>query len=237
MNKGISMKIALLVLIFSVFAFSAELNFEQQLSAYRLASIEMCAKLQKPSDQIDQTALLAEIDSMQSQWSKLQARFIAEPPASYAKDPKWKGYFAEVEDNAKIMRERVVSKQYGRAMQFCGMNCMLFVQMNQINGVVKLSDQLFLLRKNAKLALDMAKAGNWEGAQKTMEQSQAIEKRLADALTKKELVAETVRVDYAQMLAAYANYKTALQKKDATLAQAAQKKLMELLAIVYPRFV
>lgn len=73
MNKVVSMKITLLVLIFSVFVFSAELNYEQQLSAYRLASIQMCAKLQKTSDQIDQTALLAEIDSMQSQWNKLQA--------------------------------------------------------------------------------------------------------------------------------------------------------------------
>ena len=36
--------------------------------------------------------------------------------------------------------------------------------MNQVNGVDKASDKMFMVRKNAKFMMDMIKAGNWKGA-------------------------------------------------------------------------
>ena len=54
-------------------------------------------------------------------------------------------------------------------MQFCGLNCALFVKIHQVNDISTLADKMFTLRQNLKLALSMVKASNWHGAKNIME--------------------------------------------------------------------
>lgn len=139
-------------------------GFDKELSSLRKAIIPMCAQLQagKPGQSPEQ--LLKEIDDIAAGWKALEAKYAAEPPAAYAKDPAWKSYFAEAADNFAIMRAKAADGDYKRAMQFCGLNCALFVKMHQVNAITTLADKMFAIRQGLKQAQGMAAAGNWRGA-------------------------------------------------------------------------
>jgi len=172
MKKSIVLAMALLVSTFG--AASAENTFDSQLSSLRKNIIGMCAQLQTGQPKESQEQLLKEIDGIISAWEGIATAYANTPPAEYAKDPAWKGYFDEALDNFKIMRQKTEEKKYGRAMQFCGQNCGLFVKIHQVNGRVTLSDRMFTIRQNARLAISMAKAANWNGAAKMMKHTNEI---------------------------------------------------------------
>lgn len=138
--------------------------FQSELASLRKKVIPLCAQLQAGKPTAGKDALVSGIDSIMTEWKTMTEAYKTNPPAEYAKDPAWQGYFGEVLDNFEIMRERMEQQNYKRAMQFCGMNCGVFVTMNQVNGIDKASDKLFMLRKNTKQMMDMVKAGNWKGA-------------------------------------------------------------------------
>jgi len=161
---------ALLIGAFS-FGFAAEAQpggskatFQGDLSALRKKIVPMCAQLMAGKPAQSQDRLLADIDTIVAGWKAMTEAYKTNPPVEYAKDPGWQGYFGEALDNFEIMRARTEQMNYKRAMQFCGMNCGVFVTMNQVNGVDKASDKMFMVRKNAKTMMDMIKAGNWKGA-------------------------------------------------------------------------
>jgi hypothetical protein len=169
MKKSIVLAVALLVYTFGV-AF-AENTFDSQLSSFRKSIIGMCAQLQAGQPKESQEQLLKEIDGIIGGWEGMSAAYKNTPPAEYAKDPAWKGYFDEALDNFKIMRQKAEAKDYMRAMQFCGQNCGLFVKIHQVNGRVTLSDKMFTVRQNVKLAMSMAKSGNWHGASQLLKRT------------------------------------------------------------------
>jgi len=172
MKKSIVLAMTLLVSTFGV-AF-AENTFDSQLSSLRKNIIGMCAQLQAGQPKESQEQFLKEIDGIISGWEGMATAYKNTPPAEYAKDPAWKGYFDEALDNFKIMRQKAEAKNYMRAMQFCGQNCGLFVKVHQVNGRVTLSDKMFTIRQNARLAISMAKAANWNGADKVFKHTNEI---------------------------------------------------------------
>ena len=146
-------------------------GFDKELSALRKDIIPMCAQLQagKPAQSPEQ--LLKEIDAIAAGWKALETKYASEPPAAYAKDPAWKSYFAEAADNFSIMRAKAADGDYKRAMQFCGLNCALFVKIHQVNGIVTLTDKMFSIRQGLRNAQSMAVAGNRKGAAKLVEEA------------------------------------------------------------------
>jgi len=148
----------------------SENSFDTELSGLRKSIIGMCAQLQMGQPKENQEQLLKEIDVIINGWERITATYKNTPPAEYAKDPAWKSYFNEASDNFQIMRQKVEGKDYNRAMQFCGLNCALFVKIHQVNGRISISDKLFPLRMNVRMAVSMAKAENWTGAQEILRQ-------------------------------------------------------------------
>lgn len=67
------------------------------------------------------------------------------------------------------MRAKAAAGNYKRAMQFCGLNCALFVKIHQVNGIVTLADKMFAIRQGLKSAQGMAAAGNSKGAANLVE--------------------------------------------------------------------
>jgi len=147
----------------------SENSFDNELSNLRKNVIGMCAQLQTGQLRENQEQLLKEIDDIISSWKEFTDKYKNTPPAEYGKDPDWKSYFDEALDNFQIMRQKVEEKNYNRAMQFCGLNCALFVKIHQVNGISTLTDKMFTLRQHLKLTLSMAKASNWAGAKEIME--------------------------------------------------------------------
>jgi hypothetical protein len=150
--------------------FAQEKTFDSELSILRKSIIAMCAQLQAGQPKENQEQLIKEIDAIISGWEGITVAYKNNPPKEYAKDPAWKSYFDEALDNFQIMRQKVERKDYKRAMQFCGYNCALFVKIHQVNGRVSISDKMFAIRQNVRLAAAMAKAENWTGAQEIMKE-------------------------------------------------------------------
>ena len=142
----------------------AESSFDTEVSGLRKSIISMCAQLQAGQPKESQEQLLKEIDGIINGWEKITATYKDNPPSQYAKDPAWKSYFAEALDNFQIMRQKAEGKDYQRAMQFCGMNCALFTTIYEVNGVNKITNKMFHLRKQLKMVVDTASTGNWTGA-------------------------------------------------------------------------
>ncbi|MGQ9818221.1 MAG: hypothetical protein ACUVQ3_09805 [bacterium] len=147
---------------------SQENSFDAELSALRKKIVGVCAQLQAGQPRESQEQLLGEVDHIISEWSSLTNKYKDNPPAEYTKDPEWKNYFSEAFDNFSIMKQKIENKDYKRAAQFCGMNCALFVKIHQINGKITMTDLMFTMRQHLKMAMSMAKAGNWRDAKKNM---------------------------------------------------------------------
>ncbi|MGQ9702373.1 MAG: hypothetical protein ACUVQT_07970 [bacterium] len=147
---------------------SQENSFDAELSALRKKIVGVCAQLQAGQPRESHEQLLGEVDWVIGEWSSLTNKYKDNPPVEYTKDPEWKNYFSEAFDNFSIMKQKIENKDYKRAAQFCGMNCALFVKIHQINGKITLTDLMFTMRQHLKMAMSMAKAGNWRDAKKNM---------------------------------------------------------------------
>jgi hypothetical protein len=150
----------------------AQTSFDSELSGLRKSIISMCAQLQAGQLKESQEQLLKEIDEIIAGWEKITDTYKNTPPVEYSKDPDWKNYLDEALDNFQIMRQKVEGKDYKRAVQFCGLNCALFVKIHQVNGRTTLADKMFGLRQNVRMAVSMAKAENWQGAQNLIKRTE-----------------------------------------------------------------
>lgn len=214
-----------------------EATFQSQLSALRGKIITMCAQLQagKPAENPEQ--LLAEIDAIIAGWKRLTGTWKAAPPAEYAGDPAWQGYFGEALDNFEIMRARAEQGNHMRAVQFCGMNCQLFVTMNLVSGVDKASDRMFTVRKNAKTMMEMVKAGNWNGAERLRKQTDEAVAAMAAAAPTPGPDQAAFQQDMKAIKAAYEAFTGAIAKKEAKEAAEKFSAFMKAFALAYPKYV
>lgn len=212
-------------------------TFQSQLSALRGKIITMCAQLQAGKPARNPAQLLAEIDAIIAGWKELTGTWKAAPPAEYANDPAWPGYFGEALDNFEIMRARVEQGNYKRAMQFCGMNCQLFVTMNLVSGVDKASDRMFTVRKNAKTMMEMVSAGNWKGAERLRQQTDEAVAAMAAAVPPAGSDKAAFQQDMEAIKAVYEAFTGAIAKKDAKEAAETFSAFMKAFALVYPKYV
>ena len=156
--------LSLVVLLLPGLSLAEEGAFDRELSTLRKNIIGMCAQLQAGKPKESQEQLLNDIDSIINTWLEMKKRYIENIPAEYSRDPEWKNYFDEAEDNFQIMRQNVEKQNYKRASQFCGQNCALFVKIHNVNGRVTITDKMFIIRQNIRTAVSMAKADNWKDA-------------------------------------------------------------------------
>lgn len=212
-------------------------TFQDDLSALRKKIIPMCAQLQTGNPAESKERLLGDIESIITDWKTITATYQDHPPVEYARDPAWSGYFDEALDNFEIMRARVEQGNYKRAVQFCGMNCGLFVNINQINGVDRVSDKMFQLRREVKLLLDMAKAGNWKGAA-------GVQKNTDEMLAALTAVSTTEAVDNVEFQQDLANIKTAydaitdaVAKQDIETAKERFKNFLMVFGKAYVKYI
>ena len=109
---------------FTGLCFAQEKTFDSEMSTLRKSIVAMCAQLQTGEPKESQEQLLKDIDTIIGGWESIAGVYKNNPPKGYEKDSDWKGYFNEALDNFQIMRQKADGKDYGRAMQFCGQNCM-----------------------------------------------------------------------------------------------------------------
>ncbi len=147
-------------------------DFARDLRDFRLDLIKACSQLQAGEPAVGKAELLAEIDALLVEWQRLDAAYRERPPAAYASDTAWAGYFEEAIDNLRIMRERAEAERYRRAARFCGMNCRLFVNINEVNGIDRTSDRLFHVRMTTRQMMERVRASNWEGAARLLDRAQ-----------------------------------------------------------------
>jgi len=203
------------ITVFMVPCFSQEKTFDSELSTLRKSIISMCAQLQAGQPKESQEQLLKEIDTIISEWEAITAVYKNTPPKEYAKDPAWKSYFDEALDNFQIMRQKTGMNNYKRAMYFCGQNCGLFVKIHQVNERITLTDKLFILRQNVRLSVAMAKAENWDGAQKIMKEC-AVQLKGIKKINNSSIVSKVeYKADISQIEQIYSNMREIIAKMDA----------------------
>jgi transposase len=192
----------------------AQTSFDAELSNLRKSILSMCAQLQSGQPKESQEQLLKEIDEIISGWERITATYKNTPPTEYAKDPEWKTYFDEALDNFQIMRQKVEGKDYKRAMQFCGLNCALFVKIHQINSISTLADKMFALRQNLKLALSMVKSGNWKGADKIVVNATKNMEEIEKSLVPERMDKQEYSSDIQLLRKSYRELREVFNKKD-----------------------
>ncbi len=213
---------------------TSKITFFEELSDLRKKMIPMCAKL-KMKDKTDQSKLFKEIDSIIENWKTITKKYQKNPPLQFIKDSDWNTYFDEALDNFIIMRERVAQNNLNRAVQFCGMNCNLFVNMNHINGINKISDQLFVVRKNVRVIMKMINAENWKGALELQTVNRKFVKNMMNSKSghfdKKKLSEDlkTIKITYDEFI-------SMAKKKDKSGANDKFLKFMKTFSSVYPKY-
>lgn len=162
--KRIVVLLTLAVAILTGTARSQSDGFDRQLSALRKDIVIVCGRLQAGKPDGGPAQLAVAIDTIVEGWNALKGSYRDNPPEVYANDPAWKGYFAEADDNFALMRTKAAEGNFKRAVQFCGLNCALFVKIHQVNGAESVTDRLFSMRQAIKTAQAMVSTGNRRGA-------------------------------------------------------------------------
>lgn len=202
--------------------------FDSSLSTLRRQTIGMCRQLQtgKPAD-VRQTVLV-EVDSIIAGWQVLTRTCQDSPPPAFAADPAWKSYFVQAQENFGVMREFIERGSFAAAVRFCGMNCALFVQMYETNGIERTASRLFQLRAQIKRTWAMAQAGNWNGVAVSVPAIERMDAALVEA---------PAAAGNDQLLTGFraeeGTFLEALRAKDADRAAPAYKSLLEKFSPLY----
>ncbi len=211
-------------------------DFTGDLRALRLDLVKACSQLQAGKPTTDKPTLLAELDALIARWQTMTDTWRDRPPSAYARDTAWPGYFAEALDNFRIMRERAAAGNYRRAAQFCGMNCRLFVNINEVNGIDKTSDRLFHIRMTTRQMMERVRAANWTDADRLLARAhqqldRLAEQPAADAENKTRFAADIVVIRNA--LAPVAD---AVEKRDAAEAGARFGPYLRMFRDIYIKY-
>ena len=232
MKKMILLAVTAFMIPLTVFA----ADFNSDLSTLRKKIIPMCAQLQAGKPAETQDKLISDIDSIISGWNRITTTYKSNPPAEYSKDPAWAGYFRDVSDNFKSLQTMVSRTNYKRAMFFCGVNCGIFVNINQVNGIKKVSDVMFMLRKNAKQMMDMINAGNWTGAGHVREHTVEMIEALGTFKVPAGMEKNAFENDLNAVKTAYADFVKTIETKDQAAAKEKLGLFLKTFGPVYSRY-
>ena len=215
----------------------AQTSFDSELSGLRKSIISMCAQLQAGQPKESQEQLLKEIDEIIAGWKKITDTYKNTPPVEYSKDPDWKNYFDEALDNFQIMRQKVEGKDYKRAVQFCGLNCALFVKIHQVNGRTTLADKMFGLRQNVRMAVSMAKAENWQGAQNLIKRTETELKEITKLSPQVNVDKKTYSEDIVKLQNIFNEIKTVIETKKKELIDSQLKTFITDFGNIYLKYI
>jgi hypothetical protein len=214
--------IGVVLLCAASFAASSGAAFDSSLSALRRQTIGMCRQLQTGNPADVRQTILAEVDSIIAGWQVMTRTYQDSPPQTFASDPAWKNYFVQAQENFGVMREFIERGSYASAVRFCGMNCALFVQMYETNGIERMASRLFQLRAQIKKTWAMAQAGNWNGVAVSVPAIERMDAALVEA---------PAAAGNDQLLTGFraeeGTFLEALRAKDADRAAPAYKSLLE----------
>ena len=212
--KRTVMAMGVMILSFFTAVLYAQENagFDQDLSSLRKNLIQTCGKLQSPDAKANKDAIIKGIDETIAAWDAMTKKYSEAAPEEYSKDRDWKGYFAEAADNFSLMKARTEEGKYGRAVQFCGANCALFVKIHKINGKVTITDKMFDLRMNAKLFVNMSLASNKKSMVKMMKRTDEVLDDIHNMPAPANVDKAVYDADVAQLDKIYAALKSATDK-------------------------
>ena len=215
----------------------AQTSFDSELSGLRKNIIGMCAQLQAGQPKESQEQLLKEIDEIIAGWGKITDTYKNTTPSEYSKDPAWKSYFDEALDNFQIMRQKVEGKDYKRAVQFCGLNCALFVKIHQVNGRTTLADKMFGLRQNVRMAVSMAKAENWQGAQNLIKRTETELKEITKLSPQVNVDKKTYSEDIVKLQNIFNEIKIVIETKKKELIDSQLKTFIKDFGNIYLKYI
>jgi hypothetical protein len=115
------------------------------------------------------------------------------------------------------------------------MNCGVFVNMDQVSGVDKASDKLFMLKKNMVLMMNMAKAGNWKGAAHIREHTVEIVGSLGKSATPDGVESAAFKSDMGAVRDAFEGFGAMVDGKDAVGTEKMFKAFMKDFTAIYSR--
>lgn len=166
MKKLITLS-ALFVFALANFSFAQISGFEQEAVAWHKQAIMTCGMFKK-MESFNHDVMLQKLDNLKSGMESLQKKYADNPPDAYKNDPLWKKYFTLFLDNTRIIRERVVEKNYPLAQNYCGNYCKLFGRMHRNNGTSDLTDLMFSTRMQVMMRMEMVAAQNLDGAKSNL---------------------------------------------------------------------
>lgn len=158
-----------IALVFSSVSFmnAQESSFDKDAEAWHKNAVMTCGRLKK-MESFNQQKMLENLDGLTEGMKVLQLKYAENPPEEYENDPMWKMYFNLFLDNTKIITERVKTKNYKLAQNYCGNLCKIFGRMHRNNGTTDLTDIMFATRMNIMETMEMFSAHNYEGAKSNL---------------------------------------------------------------------
>lgn len=159
-NRLAGKKLFAMLFIFGFVATSmfAQSAFDKEASGFHKKAVMTCGtmKAANPTEQQVSNVISAAATELES----LTQKFKNNPPAEYKNDPLWASYFDDFADNLTLVKTLAAQKDYKIAAKYCSTFCQIFGRMHRNNGTVDLTDMLFVINMQMKLATDMANAGN-----------------------------------------------------------------------------
>ncbi|MBE7557742.1 hypothetical protein HS125_01820 [bacterium] len=148
-------------------------QFDEDVARCRRLIRDYCAIVQEITkqpelDQPRQQHALELLGSASREWQQIKARYAADPPAEYARDPQFKARLKDIDNALDDMERNLAQGQARRSFQACGFGCGLFVKMHQENGLAYALDKLFALRQTAKTAESVMKTAGIAGVREWM---------------------------------------------------------------------
>lgn len=158
----------LFAIIISSIAFAQTKSFDEEIAPWHKKAVMTCGMMRN-MDSFDQQKFIKNLDELEAELKVLSEKYLNNPPAEYTKDPLWKTYLEDLQDNTNVIRERIEKKEYRLAQKYCPFYCMTFGKMHRNNGRTDLTDVMFMWRAEIKNAMDMFSAGNVDGAKNHIE--------------------------------------------------------------------
>lgn len=157
----------LFILTLSSITFTQTNSFDKDAAPWHKKAVMTCGML-RDMKTFDKQKMLNNLNELSDELKTLQEKYADNPPAEYANDPLWKTYFEDFADNIVIVKERVEKKQYRSVSNYCGNFCRIFGRMHKNNGTTDLTDVMFALRAELRMAMDMFNAKNIKGTKETL---------------------------------------------------------------------
>lgn len=156
-----------ILFLLSSFTFSQTNSFDKDAVSWHKKAVMTCGML-RDMQSFDQQKMLNNLIELSDELKTLQEKYADNPSSEYANDPLWKTYFEDLADNISIVKERVEKKQFRLVSNYCGNFCRIFGRMHKNNGTTDLTDVMFSLRAEIRMAMDMFNAKNIKGAKESL---------------------------------------------------------------------